>query len=245
MHSLLPPPPSLEAGAVSLFLDLDGTIAEIAPHPDAVGPDETRRRRLASLIPALGGRVAVLTGRTLDDADRILDRAVTPVAAVHGLVRRSPDGRIEASKAAYGLAAAREDLASLTAQVPGLLLEDKGVSIAVHYRQAPQAQAVVLEATRRLAADHGLTVQAGAMVSELRTPGAHKGDALAWFATQPPFAGFMPVMVGDDVTDENGFARAETLGGYGVLVGAPRPTQARFGLPTVEAVLAWLDTAGG
>jgi trehalose 6-phosphate phosphatase len=95
-----------------------------------------------------------------------------------------------------------------------------------------------------LAAEHSLTVQDGAMVSELRTPGAHKGDSLAFFATRPPFSGFAPVMVGDDLTDEHAFAQAEALGGYGVLVGPRRPTRARFGLPSVAAVLAWLDTAG-
>lgn len=243
MNMLLPPPPALEAGVVSLFLDLDGTIVEIASRPDDVGPDQDRSRLLISLGQALDGRIAVLTGRTLADADHILNGAVIPTAAVHGLVRRTADGVIEAAPPARGIELARSSLTALAARIEGLLLEDKGLSLALHYRQAPQAQAIVLEETRRIAAETGLTVQDGAMVSELRTPGPNKGDSLAFFATLPAFTGFRPIMVGDDLTDEHAFAEAEARDGYGVLVGPPRPTQARFGLPNVDAVMAWL--AGG
>ena len=81
------------------------------------------------------------------------------------------------------------------------------------------------------------------MVAELRTPGPDKGDALAAFMAEPPFAGARPIFVGDDLTDEHGFAAAAALGGFGVLVGPARPTQARARLDDVEAVHAWLAAA--
>ena len=94
---------------------------------------------------------------------------------------------------------------------------------------------------RRLADQTGLTLQAGNLVVELKTPGTSKGTALTAFLEEPPFAGAVPVMVGDDLTDEDGFVAAEALWGFGVLVGPPRETAARYGLPDVAAVLAWLN----
>ena len=95
---------------------------------------------------------------------------------------------------------------------------------------------------RRLADETGLALQAGNLVVELKTPGSSKGTALTAFMQEPPFAGAVPVMLGDDLTDEDGFRAAEALGGFGVLVGPVRETAARYGLPDVVAVLAWLNT---
>jgi trehalose 6-phosphate phosphatase len=233
-------PPALDTGRVALFLDLDGTIAEIAPQPGDVGPLAPRTALLRSLGERLDGRLAVLTGRTLEEADRILEGAVRATAAVHGLVRRDASGKIEAATPSPGIAAARAALRSLADARPGLVLEEKQLSLALHYRHAAEAVDGVLDATRRIAQANGLALQAGAMVSELRTPGPHKGDALRSLMERPPFGGFTPVMLGDDLTDEAAFAAAADLGGWGILVGAPRPTAARYGLEDVAAVMAWL-----
>lgn len=236
-------PPVLDVRRTALFLDLDGTIADIAARPGDVGPVGPRNRLLQALDGALDGRIAVLTGRTLEEADRILESAVPTIVAVHGLEWRRADGTKRTTAPSAALVEAQTRLAALARACPGLIVEEKGVSVALHYRQAPQAEEAVLEATARIASASELTVQNGAMVSELRTPGPDKGDSLRALMEEPTFAGFTPVMVGDDLTDEQAFAAAAAMGGYGVLVGPPRETHARFGLDSVDEVLAWLGAA--
>ncbi len=233
-------PPPLETGRVALFLDMDGTIAELAAQPGDVGPLKPRTELLLRLGKRLDGRLAILTGRTLEEADRILEGAVTAAAAVHGLVRRDPDGRVQFTEPSPGIGAAREALQALADARPGLLLEEKQLSLALHYRHAADSAEGVLDATRRIAEANGLQLQAGVMVSELRTPGPNKGDALRNLMAAPPFAGFTPVMIGDDLTDETAFAAAADLRGFGILAGPARPTKARYRLDNVDAVLAWL-----
>lgn len=236
-------PPPLDAALVALFLDLDGTLAEIAPRPDDVGPDARLTRILEQLCALMKGRVAVLTGRTLDDVDRILAARIVSVAAVHGLIRRLPDGSVTTIAGSPRLVEARRLLAEFGDVQPGLILEDKGVSIALHYRQVPHAQAAVQATTERIARATGLVVQDGSMVSELRTAGPDKGDSLKAYLNAPPFAGHVPIMVGDDLTDEHGFAAATEMGGYGVLVGHRPGTAARYRLGSVNEVRAWLSAA--
>lgn len=237
-------PPALNWAETALFVDLDGTIAEFAPHPDDVTPSARRTRTLLRAQAALGGRLAILTGRSLGDADRILQNAVTAVAAVHGLVRRMPGGETVRTAAAPRLAEVKAALREMAEGRAGIVIEDKEMSVAVHYRQAPSAEPIVRDLTTRLAQLGGLALQEGAMVSEVRTLGPDKGDSLRAFLQHPIFAGVVPIVVGDDLTDEGAFAAAASLGGYGVLVGERRPTQARFRLPSVEDVLTWLTPEG-
>jgi trehalose 6-phosphate phosphatase len=240
----LPPPPSLsELGQASLFLDLDGTLASIRRRPQDVGPEPWRTQLLRRLEPRLEGRVAVVSGRTLDEIDRILEGSVTVVAAVHGLVRRCPDGRVLHSPADPSLEAVRARAAELARAHPGLLFEDKGLSVALHYRLAPQLGPLVEAEADRLSREHGLKLQPGDMVAEICTPGMDKGAALGAFMSEPPFAGSRPVFVGDDLTDEDGFAAAKDFGGFGVLVGMDRPTLACRRLDGTAAVRDWLEAA--
>ena len=241
----LPRPPMLDTERVALFLDLDGTIAEISDYPGGVGPVATRTRLLRAVSRALNGRLAILTGRSLEDVDRILEGAVTSVAAVHGLAHRLPDATVVRIEASPRLAEARSVLETMAQAEPALILEDKGASLALHYRQVPSAERAVRHAIARVARDAGLVVQQGSMVSELRTPGPDKGDSLRTFLGDRRFTGFQPVMIGDDLTDEAAFAAARELGGYGVLVGPPRLTAALFGLGSVAEVLAWLTSRSG
>jgi trehalose 6-phosphate phosphatase len=115
--------------------------------------------------------------------------------------------------------------------------------VALHYRLAPARGAEARVMAHRLAERTGLVLQGGDMVVELRPPGPAKGDGIRDFMEGAPFEGATPVFVGDDATDEHGFAEVARLGGFGVLVGRPRPTGARFGLRNVEDVLAWLEAA--
>ena len=233
------PPPHLSRPA--LFLDLDGVLAELAETPDAVVPHPRRTRVLKGLVPRLGGRVAIISGRTIAEIDRIAEASLASASGVHGLERRRADGsflRAEASESVRQALAAFEDFARAR---PGVVVEDKAVAAGLHYRGAPDAAEAAADLVRRLAAETGLVVQPGNMVIELKTPGASKGTALKAFMAEPPFAGATPVMLGDDLTDEDGFRAAAELGGFGVLVGPPRETAARHGLPDVDAVLAWLE----
>jgi trehalose 6-phosphate phosphatase len=237
----LPAPPST-LPRPALFLDLDGVLAELADTPDAVVPDPRRTQVLTALGPRLGGRVAIISGRTIAEIDRISDASMASASGVHGLERRRADGslqRADPDAAVRTAVAAFEDFA-LTR--PGVLVEDKTIAAGLHFRGAPEAASDAEVLTRRLADQTGLSMQPGNMVIELKTPGASKGTALKAFMAEAPFAGAMPVMLGDDLTDEDGFKAATELGGFGVLVGPARATAARFGLPDVTAVLNWLES---
>jgi trehalose 6-phosphate phosphatase len=238
----LPPPPAFPPASAALFLDLDGTLAPIMARPEQVGPDRRRAVLIKRLTATLNGRVAVISGRMLEDLDRILEAGVTPVAAVHGLVRRDADGEVTRSPPHPGMADARTLLRDFARCDKGLQFEDKLVSVALHYRNAPSAGEAVIEAAERIAGATGLALQLGDMVVELRTPGQDKGQSVAAFLRERPFMGATPIFVGDDLTDEDGFAAAARLGGYGVLVGPMRPTAASYRLPTTEAVSAWLES---
>jgi trehalose 6-phosphate phosphatase len=239
----LPAPKPLRLSESALFLDLDGTLAAIAARPQDVHPDARRTRLLERLKGGLSGRLAVVTGRTLEDVDRILEGRIVCVAAVHGLVLRECDGRTHAPEPHSGLARAVAALQDFATRDCGLIVEEKGPSVALHFRLARTYAGEARILARRIAAETGLALQEGDMVEELRTPGPSKGDSIRVFMAAPNFRGAHPVFAGDDVTDEHGFAEVSRLGGFGVLVGRPRPTQARFGLRNVEDVMAWLEAA--
>jgi trehalose 6-phosphate phosphatase len=236
----LPPPDPLARG-VALFLDLDGTLVPIVAVPGEVGPKPERNALLAHVRDCLGGRLAVVSGRPICDVDRILGGSVIAVAGTHGLERRSSFGAIHKTPPHKGLGLARAEFAALAQMRPRLLVEDKGVSLALHYRRVPQAEDEVRALGRQLADETGLVLQEGKMVIELRTPGADKGDAIAAFMGEAPFKGARPIFLGDDLTDEHGFELVEGAGGEGVLVGPARRTHASRALPDVSAVLAWLS----
>ncbi len=241
---LLPEPRPLPGFRdVALFLDLDGTLAAIEPRPEDVGPQPWRTALMHRLEEKLDGRLAVISGRSLDEVDRILDGAVAAVAAVHGLVRRRADGSLEEAAPAEGLDLARSGLAALAARHPGLQIEDKRVSVAVHFRQAPELAGEVRRQAEALASDAGLRLQLGDMVAELCTPGLDKGAAVRAFMHEPPFVDSLPVFIGDDLTDEDGFRAARAFGGVSVLVGPLRATAADMRLEDVESVRGWLEAS--
>ena len=242
-QTLVSPTPALDPARSALFLDLDGTLAPIAPRPDAVGPDARRSGLLRRLVGSTNGRLAVVSGRTLPDLDRILEHEVPTLAAVHGLVRRDARGLVRLSPKPAGIALALAAFRAFAARHAGTIVEDKDLSVTLHYRQAPDLAAAALAEAQRIAARTGLILQPGKMVMELRAPGPDKGDSVRAFMAEPPFAGATPIFLGDDLTDEAGFAAAEQLGGFGVLVGAERASAARYRLTGPEAALAWLEAA--
>lgn len=233
--------PPTRFARVALFLDLDGVLAPLAPTPDAVQPVERRTALLRRLDQALDGRMAIVSGRTLLEIDRISGAASPSASGVHGLERRRRDGSIERGAPDAGVRRAIDAFETFADRTPGVIVEDKGVSAGLHFRQAPEAGPAAAALADRLAGETGLSLQPGDMVLELKTPGSDKGTALTAFMAEAPFAGATPVMLGDDLTDEHAFRAATRLGGFGVLVGPERPTAAAHRLDGVEAVLDWLE----
>jgi len=246
----LPAAPDLRAVAdISLFLDFDGTLVDIAERPDAVVVDSSIGRLVAALADRLDGRVAVVSGR---DAGTILPylgigegAAPFAIAGSHGLELRWSDGRTEAPLRPARLDDVLTAFAALAQDHPGVVVEEKPFGAALHYRQAADAGPACDALAETIAHSAGFAIQHGKMVVELRLPGGDKGDAVRRFMAEPPMAGTRPVFVGDDLTDEAGFRAAEALGGWGILVGGPRTTAARYRLAGVDEVHEWLSGVAG
>jgi len=239
----LPAPPLSLLDGAALFLDFDGTLVELAETPDAIRVSPTLGALLRHLVQRLNGRIALVTGRAIADLERHLECSGLAVSGSHGLELRLRDGSHVPLAVAYDLTEAREQVTSLAEATPGLLVEHKPFGVALHYRQAPEAEERVGAALKELAKRSGLSLQQGKMVIELRPPGADKGDAVRAFMTEPDFAGARPLFVGDDLTDEDAFRAAAELGGGGVLVGPERETAAKWRLSCVSSVAAWLAEA--
>lgn len=237
------PPTRLGLESAALFLDLDGTLAPIVARPQDVGPDPRRTSLLQTLNGRLNGRLAVVSGRSLSDIDHILEGRVTCVAAIHGLVRRDASGVVGEAPPHPGLAVARGMIEDFASGDQRLIVEDKGLSLTLHFRLAPDRAQEAIDLAERLAMLTGLTLQPGDMVMELRTPGASKGDAIRAFMAEAPFRGARPVFLGDDLTDEHGFFAVRQLGGYGILVGPQRRTTAVYRMDDVDGALDWLEAA--
>jgi len=235
------PPPPLDLQRHALFLDLDGTLVEIEERPHAVTASQRLRDLLHRLQREMDGAVALITGRTLGEADRILHGALDCVAGVHGFEMQR-GALIERGTAELApIAAAGHDIrALLQANTLPALVENKRASLALHYRHLPEAGPQLLAIANEIAARHGLRVMQGKMVVELIVGARTKGDAVTAFMSSPPFAGRQPVTLGDDFTDEDAFLAANALSGFGVLVGAARQTAARYLLSGPSVVHDWL-----
>jgi len=223
----------------ALFLDLDGTVLDIARTPRGVVVPPDLVSVLTRLSRGLGGALAVLSGRAIADIDRLLAPLVLPAAGQHGAeLRLSPDGPIERISCTPRPRDWDLRLAALADERPGVLLEDKGIGIAVHYRNAPAAAQEVWHLLQSLDVERaGFALQPGKCVIEIVPRGCDKGLALRRLMEALPFAGRIPVAIGDDATDEDAFAAALALGGEALRVGS-RADSAAFAGP--EAVRDWL-----
>ena len=244
MSEKLAPPPACALRDAALFFDVDGTLVPIEEKPEAVVVTDRVRALLERLIEATGGALALVSGRSIEQLDRLFGPLTFSASGLHGLERRLlPDGISRASAANTGLATAKLALERFAADHPGTLFEDKGLTLALHYRMAAEHREEAHALVRNLvsADPDGLVLLEGKMVFELKPPGFDKGQAIADFMKEPPFQGRCPIFAGDDVTDEAGFAMINEMQGVAVKVGVDdRPTEARYGLPDVEATLAWL-----
>ncbi len=239
----LPEPPITDREA--LFLDVDGTLLEIAPRSDLVQVPPGLPRLLGELSEQRGGALALISGRPLAELDRLFRPWRGAAAGIHGSERRRADDSL-AHRADPGAAAAldliRPRLAALARAGSGLVFEDKQRSLALHYRAAPELGDEILAVAGALQREAGsaLRLICGKMVVEFQPHGADKGAAIAAFMAEAPFLGRSAVFVGDNSTDEDGFAEIVRRRGIAVRVGPPADTRAGYGLPSVASVLAWL-----
>jgi trehalose 6-phosphate phosphatase len=232
------------------FLDVDGTLLEIEADPELVTADARLLGLLDRLSRNFGGAVALISGRSLAQLDRIFGEQQLAAAASHGLEQRWPDGTV-----LHRARAAPQDSARLVKQFAerhaGLVVEQKPFSIGVHYRARPELEGAVLDAMEKIneELDNGTRLLRGKMVVELLPSMADKGGAIRSFMQARPFEGRLPVFIGDDVTDESGFAVINEIGGMSIRVGDATHSSAKWQLRNVAALRAWLqaavDLAGG
>lgn len=235
----LPPPPlSLLEGA-ALFLDFDGTLTPLVHRPDAVSVDDALIDLLARLRDRLDGRLAIVSGRSIATLKE-LGFGDFQLAGTHGLEFAKSGETVEGPGRLPAIDAVQRAFHAFADERPGLLVERKSISVGLHFRGGPQWGAQADALAERLAAEHGLIVQRGKMMVELRPGGADKGSAVQALMRLPEMNDGVPVFIGDDVTDEEGFIAASELGGAGILVGVPRPTVASFCLEQVAAVRHYL-----
>ena len=229
----------------ALFLDVDGTLIEIADAPDAVSVDPAMIDVLARLDRRLDGALALVSGRELETLDRFFRPLRLTAAGLHGLERRAPGGEIQRSDGAVDqLEHVRAAFIGLAETDGRLLVEDKGMTAALHYRRAPDRADEVLGLADRLVDEIGgeLILQRGKMVIEFRPPGPHKGDIVDLFMAETPFDGRVPVFIGDDVTDEDGFAAVNRRLGHSIRVGSEEATVARWRIDSVSELCRWLTS---
>lgn len=237
-----PHPPVLDPALHALFLDFDGTFVDFAPTPDAIRLRLGSRELLERLSRRLNGALAIVSGRRIADLDRYLAPLELPASGVHGQEFRAGPGDMRERPPTPDLDVARRRLSAALKPEDGLLIEDKGGAVVVHYRLHPEkrgrAKAVATGAASGL--DDVMVVE-GHFIFEIRQREVTKAVAIRLFADVPAFRKRLPVFVGDDTTDEDGLREAERSGGFGVKVG-PGETQARYYLHDVSAVHAWLTT---
>jgi trehalose 6-phosphate phosphatase len=232
------PPPCLEW---CLFLDVDGTLVELTETPFETRVDAELKILLREVAERLGGAVALVSGRSIEYLDALFAPLVLPAAGLHGVERRKASGVMHgASFVDSQLDPARTAFKTLVETYPGTLLEDKGRTVAMHFRMAPQFEPSVRETVVAVALQIGSNyhVQEGNMMLEIKPRGFTKAAAIKAFMQEPPFSGRRPVFAGDDLTDQDGFKTVEDQGGISIAVGDRVHGQYRIENPA--AVRAWL-----
>ncbi|WP_066529003.1 trehalose-phosphatase [Erythrobacter sp. CCH5-A1] len=223
---------------IALLLDFDGTLVPIAPTPDGAVVGDDLRQAVAAAIERLEGRVAIISGRSLEQLDALWGRALWPVtvAASHGLELRH-DGHRRAPPPARIFARLARAADARFGAAQGVVIELKSYGLGLHYRLAPRLRPLVKDWAEECAAAHDLVIQEGDMVFELRSPGADKGDALRAIMALAPFHGASPLYIGDDFTDIAAINAARALGGRGLAVGARIAAHADGVLESPETVV--------
>jgi trehalose 6-phosphate phosphatase len=236
---------ALQPEKVALFLDIDGTLLEHQAHPDAVSVDVGLKQLLDAVERRLDGALAFITGRSVATVDRLFAPLALPIAGLYGLEHRlAKGGKIDPANEPEDVAAVAEALHSEFGDTKGLFFERKGPVLAIHTRGAPEALPAVREAAERALKDlpAGYRIVCGTAGLEFMPAEALKGAAIRRFMALDAFRDRLPVFIGDDVSDENGFEYVNACGGVSIRVRPEGVTSARHTLANVEAVRALLAT---
>ncbi len=227
----------------ALFLDVDGTLLDIAATPDAVEVPPDMCELLRALRVALGRAVALISGRPLADLDRLFAPLLLSAAGQHGAeLRLEGDDAVTRVARDPAIAAMLDRLRIFAAERPGILIEDKGASLAIHYRGAPEyadeARRIALDLVEKGRRRMELLPARGAW--DIKPRSVDKQVALEWFMGRAPFLGRIAVFIGDDRTDEDAFEAVKRLKGYAIKVGLSEKTAASWRIGTPDEVREWL-----
>ena len=210
-------------GECAILLDIDGTLLDLAPTPREVWVPPGLAETLSRLRDRTSGALALVSGRSLNDIDLIFAPEQFPAVGGHGAeMRISTDSEAVATHAPPMDKELKRRLAAIAKLSPGILLEDKGYSLALHYRLAPHAEKAIYEAVSLIRADlpnAPIEVLPGKCVCEIKQSGFDKATGVRELMTHEPFRGRRPFFIGDDVTDESVFAMMPDLGGLAFSVG--------------------------
>ena len=219
----------------ALFLDIDGTLVDLAETPNSIVVPSSLPHDLDALSKKLGGALALVTGRAISFVDPLFYPFHFPVAGLHGAERRDASGHIQRIVVTPAFEAMKRRIAEEASQWPGVLVEDKGAAVAAHYRLAPECQPLVEAMMDRYFVEAGsdFALQRGKMVVEIRPARAGKGDAVTAFLNEAPFKGRRAFAAGDDFTDEAMFRTVNDLGGQSLFIGLDSvETQAHVRVPS-------------
>jgi len=235
---------SLDVHKVAILLDIDGTLLDIALTPHDVRVPATLRKTLAKLQARIGGALALVSGRPLSDIDLIFSPLQLSAVGGHGAeIRATPNGHVNGCLPMPLNAKIRQRIADIARVADGIIVEDKGYSVALHYRLAPDKQRAIEDDVAAICADlpsGSVEILPGKAVIEVKTVGFNKGTALRDLMSQAPFAGRRPIFVGDDRTDDAAFAVIPEFDGIAISVGRMVPGVARrFEAPS--DVRRWLE----
>jgi trehalose 6-phosphate phosphatase len=229
---------------VALFLDIDGTLLDVALTPSTVHVPPELAELLGTISTRLSGALAIVTGRPIAEADRLLNPLKLTAAGVHGA-----EIRLSATQDVMSLTPAfdpslRIDIKTAADSMPGIVMEDKGTGIALHYRLAPELRDSLLLTLETLIPKYPgqFTICEGRKVVEVLPVGFSKGRALRQLAALPQFINRIPIMIGDDIADIDAFLVAESMGGFGLKVAGENFSAAEASFSGPAEVLAWLKT---
>lgn len=238
-----PPVRLVSESGSSLFLDVDGTLLDIAAAPELVIVPAELAGTLSRLSDLLGGALALVSGRPIAQLDRLFAPLRLPAAGEHGAeIRLTADQAILAGPPPTALAQVVAELTAATTTIPGVRIERKRAGVVVHYRQAPEQAALLRGLVDAAVADHVADVQVmpGKMVLEVKERMYSKGQAVIALMQRSPFAGRPPLFLGDDASDRDGFAAARQFGGGAAAVGFDHADAADWCFASPAAVRAWL-----
>lgn len=229
--------------ACSLFLDVDGTLLDLAATPTSVRVPEGLIGILQRLSLAFDGAVAIISGRLISEIDLLLAPLRLAASGVHGAeIRRAPEREIERVTGVLPPDVV-QSMRKLALAIPGVIAEPKGPGLAIHYRLAPTADREILAALKAALSTHAgaFEILPGKRLFEVIPSGLSKGTALASLAALPAFRDRVPIMVGDDIGDEAAFAAVEGLKGFALRVAGEHYDEDEADFAGPGSVVNWLD----